>query len=156
MKEIIKKLVANVEAKINEEIKSDLVMKAIKTNVLELLLKAYNDYQECYRDGVDYIFDINNPEDLKCCIDGGMTAKDIAEFVNGCKDDHIQYFFFGVNHPTPKPIRSHMDLGDRLSNWLEILLEDIITYPCAYESYKNVYYEYITKEIELLKDYNQW
>ena len=46
--------------------------------VLKMVLAAYNDFQEAERDGVDYIFDVENTDDLKCCIDGGMSAKEIA------------------------------------------------------------------------------
>ena len=37
--------------------------------ITRYVLDAYNAYQEQERDGVDYIFNIHNREDLACCVD---------------------------------------------------------------------------------------
>ena len=47
-----------------------------------MLLLAYNRWQEDEHSGVDYIFNINNPDDLIDCIKGGLTADEIAKVLN--------------------------------------------------------------------------
>lgn len=41
------------------------------------LVKAYNDYQELERDGVDYIFDLHNSEDVACLAKSGKSVPDL-------------------------------------------------------------------------------
>lgn len=48
------------------------------TKVIEMVLAAYNRYQEDERDGVDYLFDITNQNDLKCMVEGGLNVTEIA------------------------------------------------------------------------------
>ena len=68
----------------------DVISKAIARDVkqgknLSMLLGAFNQWQEDERSGVDYIFDINNKEDLKYLVDNGMiTAIGIAWVVQYC------------------------------------------------------------------------
>lgn len=115
--------------------------------VLKMVLAAYNDYQESERDGVDYIFDIENTNDLKCCIDGGMTAKEIGGLYLGSHSQHLRYFYFGCNHPTPKPIANWETLRQQLVSWLPDLIPNVLAYPFAYESYKQLYVRYVTDVI---------
>ena len=42
------------------------------------VLDAYNRYQEDERGAVDYIFDLTNQSDLKCLVDNGLCATEIA------------------------------------------------------------------------------
>lgn len=126
---------------------------SVKGNrVLNMVLKAYNNFQESERSGVDYIFDINNTDDLKCCIDGGMTAKEIGRLYLGSHNDHLQYFYFGCNYPKPQPINTWEELRMNMIAWLDDLLVDVLAYPYAYESYKNIYIAYVTDVILDLQD----
>ena len=76
MKKAIETMVQKISGAIINDTRN--VYSAEGDMVLKMVLAAYNDYQESERDGVDYIFDIENTNDLKCCIDGGMTAKAIG------------------------------------------------------------------------------
>ncbi|MBP5458492.1 MAG: hypothetical protein J6Y37_18525 [Paludibacteraceae bacterium] len=116
---------------------------------LPVVLNAYNAYQEEERDGVDYIFDIRNIEDLTCCVNGGMTAKEIHDIYEGSKN-HTPYFYFGVNHKSPEPIKSIEVLRDNLANWLDEVLPPVIAFPFARDAYKELYVRYVTTA--MLKD----
>lgn len=115
--------------------------------ILKMVLAAYNDYQESERDGVDYIFDIENTNDLKCCINGGMTAKEIGGLYLGSQSQHLRYFYFGCNYPTPKPIANWETLRQQLISWLPNLILNVLAYPYAYDSYKDLYRLYVTDVI---------
>lgn len=112
-----------------KEVVNLIAMKmATDTDIFNLVLDVYNKYQENERDGVDYIFDINNKEDLIACIKGGLTARMIQELVDNLDDDFTQYFYFGCNYPTPIPIKFE-DLKTNLSNYLDEIVDYIIAYP---------------------------
>jgi hypothetical protein len=112
-----------------KEIVNQLAMTmATDNDIFNLVLDIYNEYQESERDGVDYIFDINNKEDLITCIKGGLTPRMIQNLVNKLDDDFTQYFYFGYNYPTPISIK-FKDLKTNLYNYLDELVDYIIAYP---------------------------
>ena len=123
------------------------VYSADGDSVLKMVLAAYNDYQESERDGVDYLFDLENADDLKCCIDGGMTAQEICGLYLGSQSQHLKYFYFGCNHQTPKPIANWNSLRLTLVAWLPDLISNVLAYPFAYESYRQLYVRYVTNNI---------
>lgn len=113
-----------------------------------MLLKAYNRYQEDERDGVDYIFNINNQDDLITCIQGGLTAEEIVNFHNRVKSwvNPTPHFLFGCNHKEMTPIGR-----DNIINAIVAVLDDIIDNIIAYpwvEEYRAVYTHYITNKIK--------
>ena len=112
-----------------EEIINLLAIKmATDTDIFNLVLDVYNEYQESERDGADYIFDLNKKEDLIVCIKGGLTARMVQELVNKLDDGFTQYFYFGYNHPTPIPIK-FKNLKLNLYKYLDELVDYIIAYP---------------------------
>lgn len=112
-----------------------------------MLLKAYNRYQEDERDGVDYIFNINNQDDLITCIQGGLTAEEIVKFHNRVKSwvNPTPHFLFGCNHKEMAPMGSD-NIVDAIVAVLDELIDNIIAYPWV-EEYRAVYTYYITNEI---------
>ena len=112
--------------------------------LLELVLDAYNTYQEEERDGVDYIFDINKPEDLKSCIDGGMTANEVA-WLYDQSQVNTTLFYFGVNYEKPKPIETYHVLVYNLTQWLPKVLPCVLAYPYLLKSYEKLYRRCITE-----------
>jgi hypothetical protein len=112
-----------------------------------MLLKAYNRYQEDERDGVDYIFNINNQDDLITCIQGGLTAKEIVNFHNRVKSwvNPTPHFLFGCNHKEMKPM-GRDNIVDAIVAVLDELIDNIIAYPWV-EEYRAVYTHYITNKI---------
>ena len=145
----MEKSIETMVAKISSEIVKDTrdVYSVKGDSILKMVLSAYNDYQESERDGVDYLFDIENADDLKCCIDGGMTAQVICGLYLGSQSRHLRYFYFGCNHPTPKPIANWETLRLTLVAWLPDLISNVIAYPFAYESYRQLYVRYVTNNI---------
>ena len=130
---------------------SDRITKDIKVrhldNVRKMLYKAYNDYQEGERDGVDYIFSLDNKEDLLACVKGGLTAREIAYLYNQSQIKTTPFFFFGCNYETPQVIETLKEFDNILCDCVKDIVLNIIAYPYAYESYKGIYERYITDEI---------
>jgi hypothetical protein len=113
----------------------------------EMLLKAYNRYQEDERDGVDYIFNINNQDDLITCIQGGLTAEEIVKFHNRVKSwvNPTPHFLFGCNHKEMKPM-GRDNIINAIVAVLDEIIDNIIAYPWV-EEYRAVYTHYITNKI---------
>lgn len=150
----MKKAIETMVQKISDAIINDTrnVYSAEGDMVLKMVLAAYNDYQESERDSVDYIFDIENNNDLKCCINGGMTAKEICGLYLGSQSQHLRYFYFGCNHQTPMPIANWDELRQQLVSWLPDLIPNVLAYPFAYESYRQLYVRYVT---DIIVSYDQ-
>lgn len=108
----------------------------------EHLLAAYNRYQEDERDGVDYIFDINRKEDLNCCIEGGMTAREIADII---QSKH-EYFFFGQNHPNAVCL-GFEGIFSQVKSIASDFANKIVRYPYV-EEYKELYFDYIVQWLD--------
>ena len=136
MKNVINKLVEEIKSNIARDLKS---YPYINWELLKLVLNAYNTYQEEERDGVDYIFDINKQEDLKCCIEGGMTAKEVAWLYEQSQVNTTPFFYFGVNYQQPKPIANYKALVTNLINWLDDILPCVLAYPYLLKSYEELY-----------------
>lgn len=107
------------------------------------VFSAYNRYQEDERDGVDYIFDLNNKEDLICAINGGLTTAEIVCLWRNNAEP--TYFLFGCNHPKPNPM-SVNDVKNTLVGHLDELIDYIIAYPWV-EEYRVLYTRFITNKI---------
>ena len=135
----------------------DVISKAIARDVkqgknLSMLLGAFNQWQEDERSGVDYIFDINNKEDLKYLVDNGMiTATGIAWVVQNCYTGLFQ--FNGEPDAGIQPISLEM-----LNRYLIINADDYLPYVIMYaarcgsdSAYAKVYEEYITEVLEKSK-----
>ena len=129
----------------------ECALKSHDREMIALVFDANNDYQESCRDGVDYIFDLNKQEDLKCCVDGGLTWKEIIEL----KEYDIfgkNPFFFGHNHTTPVQIKTEDELIGELVTWVEDIVTEVIKTPYAYGSYAQIYTQYVTYYLECLTD----
>lgn len=115
--------------------------------LLYAVLCAYNKWQEDERDGVDYIFNLYNNDDLKCCVDGGLNAKDISTLVNGqSMHDKTAYFFFGCNHPTPVQIKNNDELIQQLVGNLGTFLPYVFVYPNSYGELYSYVSAFVLKE----------
>lgn len=136
MENVLNKLVAEIKSNIAHDLRSCLDNNG---ELLQLVLNAYNTYQEEERDGVDYIFNINNIEDLKCCVKGGMTAKQVGWMYNESQVNTTPLFYFGVNYEEPKPIATWDEVVTNMINWLEDVLPCVIAYPYALKSYEELY-----------------
>lgn len=136
METIIKKLAESIESNLIH----DMNCEQIGDDTAILVLNAYNRYQEYERDGVDYIFDIRKGEDLKCCIDGGMTAQEIASLNEECTrtEKRTPYFMFGQNHETAEVIPTWEQLKRILGVSLHKVVMHMISNPYV-DGYKELY-----------------
>lgn len=126
----------NLIAVITEETERNL---PTNENLISVTLDAYNRYQEAERDGVDYIFNLNNADNLKSCVEGGLTAYEIAEMVKNINEKaYTPYFFFGVNHKSPKQIKEFKELTDQLIANVEEVVRKALAYPFN-DGYKQFY-----------------
>lgn len=108
---------------------------------LDMFLKAYNRWQEDEHNGVDYIFNINNPDDLIDCIKGGLTADEIGNFV---KVYVTPNFLFGCNHKlTPL---SKTKIVKLIIDNLDDIVDCIIAYPWV-EEYRSIYTDVVTNRL---------
>lgn len=133
----------NLVKTIATEIGKDMLISKKIESIL-LFLKAYNRFQEDERDGADYIFNLNEKDDLMICIDGGLKLNDIVSLAQ----QKATYFMFGVNHTEPLPIKTM----EELASILYAHANEVVTYALAYvtrcEEYQALYEEYVTSRIE--------
>ena len=87
----------------------------------------------------EQIYNFNNKEDLKECIDMGMDAEDIAYLVNQYRDnkDNTQFFTYcNTKQMYGLHILTKQDVVNAISKQIENIAYNILKYP-----YKNVYGE---------------
>lgn len=133
MKECLEKMAKHI----SENAFAKLLEKAITNNehsIVQVIVDAYNAYQENERYSVDYIFNLDNKDDLRTCVDGGLTAKEISELYDeSLCDGRTTMFMFGENHTKPFMLSKH-----ELTCWIQQFAEEIITnmimYPHTYNS----------------------
>ena len=125
--------------------------------MINRLLGVYNTYQDEERGGVDYIFDFQNKEDLVTCIQGGLTAEELAELVffhKGRGDDETATFFgdatttkflFGCNHETPYLFK-YSALKNALLGNADKIVECMLKYPFCYDNI--IYCRILTDVVE--------
>lgn len=65
---------------------------------LKSCLDFYNAYQESERDGVDYIFDLENKDDVAVLLANCEDMKEFRKLINSGQ----RFCFSGVNYPSPK------------------------------------------------------
>jgi hypothetical protein len=117
--------------------------------VLDMVLNAYNRFQEDERDGVDYIFDITKQNDLKCMVDGGLNVTEISWAWNKIKKEGISScFHFGCNYGGLEAIGTLADLKRNLIAWLDEFLPYVLMYVTRCDEYQLIYEHYITEYLE--------
>lgn len=134
-------------AEIKNAVANDLMSMKEEGALLKLVLNAYNAYQEDERDGVDYIFDLTNQDDLKCVVNGGMTAKEIGELYMGSQVNHSQYFMCGCNYPKALAIANWEMLREIIMAFLDEVIEKVVTFPYV-RGYKELYGKYVTEKVD--------
>lgn len=126
-----------------------------RNELLTKLLKAKNVYESDERDGIDYIYDINNSEDLRLLLKNDfLSAKEISAiwvaYSNGAYTPYF-YFEYDYSNMTTKAnivqIESLDDICNILLGNIEDVVKNIIAYPYAVKSYENLYIEYVTNII---------
>lgn len=142
----MKKTIRTLVMGISKAIERDLIN--LNTNdgmkVFKMLFEAYNDYQESERDGVDYIFNIENGEDVTCCINGGMTIEEVSKLWQNSQRTKCKYFLYDYNYNGSKAFANLEEVVCNLITWIDDVVTDVVAYPYSYDSYKELYRWYIT------------
>lgn len=133
MKECLEKMAKHI----SENVFAKIVENAIANDdeiSIQLAIDVYNAYQENERDSVDYIFDLDDTQDLRTCICGGLTANEINGLYNeslceGC----TKFFMFGVNHSKPI-ILTKYELKAALLGMAEEIIANMVMHPHSYDS----------------------
>ena len=149
MVENFNSIVETMKRRIAHDLRND------NTNgVLDMVLNAYNRYQEDERDGVDYIFDLNNQNDLKCMVDGGLTVTEIVSAWNKVQNEGItSYFHFGCNYDGLEALGTTTDVKHDLISWLPIFIPYVLMYVTRCTEYQAIYEHYITEYLENNEDF---
>ena len=96
--------------------------------IFNMVMQVWNEYQESERDGVDYIFNLDNQNDLVTCIRGGLDANQFSKLVTDCEKKNTRFFLFGQNHSTPLAV-SNNSLKAMLDDHLDTLIDFVVAYP---------------------------
>ena len=99
-----------------------------ENEIFNLIFDVYNEYQESERDGVDYVFNLDNTKDLIACIKGGLTPEHIHGMVEKKRRGYTNLFHFGCNHPIPEQL-THNALKLLLTAYLDEIIDYTIAYP---------------------------
>lgn len=111
------------------------------------LLSSYNQYQESELDGVDYIFDVTNKEDV---LNTDLEVGDVVELYNDYMNKKTTgYFMYGYNRETPYVFKTMEELDNHIRSWINEIIEHIVVYPSICESHKRIYDKYIYETIML-------
>lgn len=133
-----------------EKIKSEIIKDLPnKSSVFNLVLAAFNRYQEAECDGIDYIFNLYNSEDLVYLVKGGVTANNIHEAVEKLNGgDIVSFFHYGQNYEKLTPIGGYKELEKELIDGLDYFLPYVFAYVDKVKEYGELYEYYVTKSLE--------
>ena len=129
-------ILAMLVEKVTNQINAELVENHCDENTFNMFFKAYNNYQNEEHDGVDYIYDLDNQDDLENAVHDGMTSTHICALSRA----NAKYFFFNKEKKMPIPANV---LGAIRAN-LEEIVRCSIMYPFACDGYRRIYTAYIT------------
>lgn len=134
---------------IAEQINNDLYAEYendMHDDVLQIVLKAYNEWQDSEKDGVNHIFNIYEQDDLFTCVKGGMNVKEIVTLYTDATTDYTPYFSFDCNYKKPTPIKWWSDLFKHLEIYMTDVVANVIAYPWC-SAYRPIYTKYVTDVI---------
>ena len=145
----------NFVAEISNLMWTDMVNtddRNVANNTFNVLITAYNNWQEVEHCAVDYLFSLNKADDLICCIQGGLTAIEITQMCNKASSDinASDYFLFGENYSMPKLLTN-----EQLASIINANLTKVITFVLHYgcesntEEFRFIYNNYIAHRFDL-------
>lgn len=109
-----------------------------------------DDIRYFVENGIEYdneqIYDFNNKEDLKECIDKGMDAENIAYLVNRYQDDENNTHFF-TNDGVSWHILCKQDVINAIAKQIEQIAYNTLKYPYK-GAYAELYREFVVPMIE--------
>jgi hypothetical protein len=122
-----------------------IIDRLTEDDIFNKVLMAYNQYQEDERFGVDYIFDLDNQEDLKTLVKCGVTAAEISRLYNDNESANSNYLYCGENHTNLRCLNMNELFYQLTANMEEIVL-CMLAYPYI-DGYTPLYQEFVTNYI---------
>ena len=115
--------------------------------MINRLVGVYNTYQEKEREGVGYICDLQNKEDLVACMEGGLTAEELAELVAKSNDKSGEHYTtkflcgYEFNH-----LLMYSALKDAIIVYANEIVEHMLKHPFCYD--QEIYSKILTDHVE--------
>lgn len=128
---------------LQETLSYEIERKMVDARIWNMVLKAYNRVEEDERDGIDYIFNLKEQEDLNCVVRGGLNAADIHKLYESSKQTGTSFFFCGYNHSSPQNCLTFAQVDIQLKANLNSIVKFMLAYPFI-EEYKTLYVEFVT------------
>ena len=122
-----------------------IIERLTEDDIFNKALIAYNQYQEDERFGVDYIFDLDDQEDLKTLVNCGVTASEISRLYNDVESADSNYLYCGENHTNLHCLNMSEIDKQLIANMEEIVL-CMLAYPYV-DGYTSLYQEFVTNYI---------
>ena len=111
------------------------------------MLEAYNLWQEDTHDGVDYIFNINNKDDVIYLLqnDKNIQVRDISSlYINQYNNNGTPYFRYGQNYEYhPKVLMSMKQLKTQLIDNAEWVITHLFLFANNTDTYHKIFNMYI-------------
>jgi hypothetical protein len=142
MKQAIYDLASNITTLLSNFIETSF--NENRTDYILKIINVYNRYQEDEKDGVDYLFNIDNKEDVITCLKGGMDLNELVK-LHKQKNNSSKWFLFGQNHLKPF-IVCYSVLKHYLLSYANEIAKCIIAYPWV-EEYRALYVEWVTNDL---------
>ena len=138
-------------------IRAEFLIKDLSDNIIRNgefhphITNAWKDDVRYFvENGIEYdneqIYDFNNKEDLKECIDKGMDAEDIAYLVNRYREDKNNTQFF-TNNGVSWHILCKQDVINAIAKQIEQIAYNTLKYPYK-GTYAELYREFVVPMIE--------
>lgn len=138
-------------------IRADFLIEDLSNNITQNgefhphIVNAWkDDIRYFVENGIEYdneqIYDFNNKEDLKECIDKGMDAEDIAYLVNRYRTDENNTQFF-TNNGVSWHILCKQDVINAIAKQIEQIAYNTLKYPYK-GPYAELYREFVVPMIE--------
>ena len=119
-----------------------MIAKAWKEDIRYLIYNGIESENE-------QIYDFNNKEDLKACIDMGLDAEDIAYLVTQYREnkDNTQFFTYSNDVVYGLHILSKADVTKAISKQIDQIAYNTLKYPYK-DAYAELYREFVVPMIE--------
>ena len=147
IKETTLKLIKLVSNAIVEDLKDNSSSVLDVDDIIDTMLKAYNMWQEDTHDGVDYIININNKDDVIYLLQNGknIQVRDISSlYINQYNNNGTPYFRYGQNYEYhPKVLMSMKQLKTQLIDNAEWVITHLFLFANNTDTYHKIFNMYI-------------
>ena len=147
IKETTLKLIKLVSNAIVEDLKDNSSSVLDVDDIIGTMLEAYNMWQEDTHDGVDYIFNINNKDDVIYLLQNckNIQVRDISSlYINQYNNNGTPYFRYGQNYEYhPKVLMSMKQLKTQLIDNAEWAITHLFLFANNTDTYHKIFNMYI-------------